>query len=82
MDKSIWLQNWSDFKSNLPHKNEPYSKRNWGSSLHSLCSYQGKLKPSIAHHLITCFSSEGDLVMDPFSGSGTLSLNLFSLAST
>src|SRR5260370_36827678 len=28
----------------LPYKTEPYNSRNWGHPLHSLCSYQGKLK--------------------------------------
>lgn len=40
--------------------------------MHSLCSYHGKLKPSLAHHLIDIFSSPGDLVVDPFSGAGTV----------
>lgn len=65
---------WESFKATLPHQAKPYSKRNWGSPLHSLCSYQGKLKPSLAHHLVSVFSSPGDVVVDPFSGAGTLPL--------
>lgn len=72
MNKDLYLANWEAFKRNLPHRDPPFSKRSWGSSLHSLCSYQGKLKPAIAHHLITAFSESGDLILDPFSGSGTI----------
>jgi len=37
-----------------------------------MCSYQGKMKPALAHHLVDCFSSVGDVVVDPFSGAGTI----------
>ena len=67
-----WQNKWDSFKTDLPHTKHPFVKRNWGSSLHSLCSYQGKLRPSIAHHLVNTFSDRGDLVLDPFSGSGTV----------
>jgi methylase of polypeptide subunit release factors len=73
MDKK-WHSAWSKFQESLPHTKAPFSKRNWGTSLHSLCSYQAKLKPSIAHHLIKMFTSEGEKVIDPFSGSGTIPL--------
>ncbi|TCB47719.1 SAM-dependent methyltransferase [Acinetobacter sp. ANC 4779] len=66
------LVKWESFKIEFPHMNEPFSKRNWGSDLHSVCSYQGKMKPALAYHLIDTFSSEGDTVLDPFSGSGTI----------
>ena len=36
----------------LPYCREPYSKKNWGNPNHSLCSYQGKLKPAIANFLV------------------------------
>jgi len=68
MDKE---KNWKIFKINLPHKKYPFSKRNWGNGLHSLCSYQGKMKPSLVHHLIQIFSQENQVVLDPFAGSGT-----------
>jgi DNA modification methylase len=64
--------NWQIFQEQQPYKEFPYSKRNWGNSLHSLCSYQGKLKPSIAHFLISMFTSEGMTVLDTFSGVGTI----------
>jgi DNA modification methylase len=66
------LANWEHFKNNLPHQKLPYSKRNWGHPLHSLCSYQGKLKASIAHHLIKTFVPENGRILDPFSGVGTI----------
>ena len=43
-------------------------------SLHQLSPYIGKLKSSIASDLISCYSKPGDLVVDPFAGSGTIPL--------
>lgn len=60
------------FIKTLPYLQEPYNKRNWGSRWHSLCSYHGKLKPSIAHLLVTNFTEVGDVVLDPLSGVGTI----------
>jgi hypothetical protein len=59
---------------NRPFGAPPYAARNWGHPWHSMCSYQGKLKPSIAHFLVREFSKPGDLVLDPFSGAGTIPL--------
>ncbi len=56
----------------LEYKKSPYSKRNWGNNLHSLCSYQGKLKPSIAHFLVNLFTKPGMSILDPLSGVGTI----------
>lgn len=61
-----------DFISNLPYKQSPYGNRNWGHPWHSLCSYHGKLKPAIAHWLIAEFTEEGDVVLDPMCGVGTI----------
>lgn len=58
----------------FPYKRPPYNSRNWGNPLHSLCSYQGKLKPAIAHFLIKEFTEVADNVLDPLSGSGTIPL--------
>jgi hypothetical protein len=69
---SVWSSSWVEFKNQLPHQSPPYSKRNWGHAYHSLCSYQGKLKPAIAHALVETFSVPGDVVVDPFSGAGTI----------
>lgn len=69
-----WREKWEIFKKTLPHQLQPYSKREWGGPAHSMCSYQGKMKPALAHHLVKCFSSPGDVVIDPFSGAGTIPL--------
>jgi len=68
----IQLQEWNAFKENLPHQEKPFSKRNWGHPLHSLCSYQGKLKPSLAYFLVKTFTKSGQRLLDPFAGVGTI----------
>lgn len=60
------------FEHELPFRLYPYSKRNWGHSLHSLCSYQGKLKPAIAYFLVERFTRLGETVFDPLAGVGTI----------
>jgi len=65
---------WNTFKKDLPHQVGVFSKRNWGTPLHSLCSYQGKLKPALAHKLVLSLSKLGHRIFDPFSGSGTVPL--------
>ncbi len=67
-----WSSKWGIFKNDLPHQQQPYAKRNWGSELHSLCSYQGKMKPSLAHHLVNTFVPPGGRMLDPFAGVGTI----------
>jgi len=44
------------------------------SSLHQLAPYIGKMKSSMAKALIQRYSSKGDLVCDPFVGSGVVAL--------
>lgn len=44
------------------------------STLHQLSPYIGKIKSSIAASLVSQFTSEGDLIYDPFSGSCTVAL--------
>lgn len=56
----------------LPYTKKPYNSRNWGHPWHSLCSYHGKLKPSIAYFLVNWFSNPGDKVFDPLCGVGTI----------
>lgn len=70
--KSDWQSSWSRFKRTLPHHDQPFAKRNWGHPLHSLCSYQGKMKPSLAHHLVKTFLPAGGTLLDPFAGVGTI----------
>jgi len=44
------------------------------TTLHQLSPYIGKIKSSMAASLIAQFTREGQLVYDPFSGSGTVAL--------
>ncbi|OUJ01214.1 hypothetical protein HK15_09105 [Acetobacter orientalis] len=67
-----WVEKWDNFKATFPHQKAPYSSREWGGPAHSMCSYQGKMKPALAHHLLEVFSKVGDVVVDPFSGCGTI----------
>ncbi len=60
------------FERRLPYKDAPYSARNWGNGLHSLCSYQGKLKPGLSHWLVRQFTDPTDVVLDPLGGVGTI----------
>jgi tRNA G10 N-methylase Trm11 len=69
-----WEQRWGMFKKQLPHQTRPFSKRNWGHSWHSLCSYPGKLKPAIAYQLVETFVPKRGRVLDPFVGVGTITL--------
>ncbi len=69
---SEWLSAWSDFKKFLPHRQGSFAKRNWGHPRHSLCSYQGKMKPSLATYLVKTFTTPGSRLLDPFSGVGTI----------
>jgi hypothetical protein len=62
------------FCERAPYKEPPFNMRNWGGPLHSLCSYQGKLKPSIAEFLVAWFTEPGDRVLDPMSGVGSVPL--------
>lgn len=70
--QTFWKKNWNHFKAVVPHQQAPYASRNWGHNNHSLCSYQGKLKPAIAHHLVNTFVPENGSMLDPFSGVGTI----------
>lgn len=60
------------FVKELPFKSEPYVSRNWGHPLHSLCSYQGKMKPGLAYWLIHTFVRPNSSVLDPLGGVGTI----------
>jgi DNA modification methylase len=69
---ACWEKKWNKFRTIIPHQQTPYSSRNWGHNNHSICSYQGKLKPAIAHHLIETFVPDNGSILDPFSGVGTI----------
>ncbi len=72
--ENIYQLNAKQFIDDLPYKVGPYCGRNWGHPWHSLCSYHGKLKPSIAHFLVKSFTNPGDIVLDPLCGVGTIPL--------
>jgi len=68
-----YLSKWNLFKNQLPHQQGEMSRRNWGHSWHSMCSYQGKLKPAIASCLINALMPQApSRLLDPFSGVGTI----------
>jgi DNA methylase len=46
----------------------------WGHSLHTMCSYHGMFPAKVAHYFIQRYSRPGDVVLDPFSGRGTVPL--------
>jgi adenine-specific DNA methylase len=50
------------------------SERHLECRLHQLAPYIGKLKPIIARQLLQQFTAFGDVVLDCFSGSGTIPL--------
>lgn len=67
-----WQRAWEAFRSELPHQRGERKKRNWGHPLHSVCSYQGKMKPSLAASLVATFVPKGGTMLDPFAGVGTI----------
>lgn len=67
------IERWNLFREMLPHQRGVMAKRNWGHPWHSLCSYQGKLKASIAHTLTHALLPDGGgRILDPFSGVGSI----------
>ncbi len=48
--------------------------RLWGHSYHPMCSYLASFPASLAHAFIARYSRPGDVVLDPFSGRGTVPL--------
>ena len=69
---NVWDDEWRKFRDTLPHQKYPFSKRNWGHPLHSLCSYEGKMKPSLAYNLVRIFVPKNGRMLDPFAGVGTI----------
>ncbi|HEX8941440.1 MAG TPA: DNA methyltransferase [Candidatus Limnocylindrales bacterium] len=49
-------------------------QRLWGHSFHPMCSYLASFPASLAHAFIARYSRPGDVVLDPFSGRGTVPL--------
>jgi hypothetical protein len=46
----------------------------WGHSMHTMCSYHGMFPAKLVHYFLQRYSRQGDLVVDPFSGRGTTTL--------
>jgi hypothetical protein len=46
----------------------------WGHSMHTMCSYHGMFPAKVAHYFIQRYSQPGYLILDPFSGRGTVPL--------
>jgi hypothetical protein len=46
----------------------------WGHSMHTMCSYHGMFPAKLVHYFVQRYSQPGDLVLDPFSGRGTTTL--------
>lgn len=46
----------------------------WGHSMQTMCSYHGMFPAKVAHYFIQQYSRPGDVVLDPFSGRGTVPL--------
>jgi site-specific DNA-methyltransferase (adenine-specific) len=49
-------------------------QRLWGHSLHPMSSYLASFPASLAHAFVARYSRPGDVVLDPFSGRGTVPL--------
>jgi len=45
-----------------------------GAGLNGIAPYIGRLRPEIAHFLVNRYTSPGDVIADPFSGSGCIPL--------
>ncbi len=68
IDPSIVCKNISKLEWGQPD----YSKQSWGNHIHRIAPYVGRIKPSFAHFLIEYVSNEGDTILDPFCGIGTI----------
>jgi hypothetical protein len=64
----------SDFGAHLEVWTSGASNKSLAYFSHGIFRYYGKFPPPIARHLITRYTSPGDLVLDPTSGSGTTAL--------
>jgi len=48
--------------------------RLWGHGFHPMCSYLASFPAALAHAFVGRYSRRGDVVLDPFSGRGTVPL--------
>lgn len=58
----------------IPWRKSVYDKQHWGNWLHSLSPYVGRITPAFAHWLIRIMTNENEVILDPFSGIGTIPL--------
>ena len=63
------INNNSKFEEKLNQEKQKYR-----AEMHSFHRYYGKLIPAIPSYFIQEFTEEGDIVFDPFSGSGTVAV--------
>ena len=50
----------------------------WAAPQHYTCSYMAMFPPQLPHYFISRFTKPGDIVLDPFSGRGTTSVQAMS----
>ena len=63
----------TDLRTNQPTSEDwDFTGVNTGYMTHGLHPYPARMIPQIARRLIQRYSSEGDLVWDPFCGSGSV----------
>src|SRR3989344_8343676 len=72
--KSLSINEMINHIKKAQWKREPYKFQNWANWLHRMSPYVGKIKPGMAHRLIKIASKEGETILDPFSGIGTIPL--------
>lgn len=69
------MKNVNDLIRNISKREwseEPYKRQSWGSWLHRISPYVGRIKPAFAHFLIEYATEPGDTILDPFGGIGTI----------
>lgn len=69
---SVNLDQAVKFFKSIPYRQSGYKSRSWGHPFHFLLSYPSKLKPAIAYFLVKTFTQPGEVVLDTFSGVGTV----------
>jgi|TARA_B100002003_G_C14153207_1_gene554907 DNA modification methylase len=73
INNSELIQNINKIKK-LEWKQGLYEKQSWGHPLHRIGPYVGRIKPAFAHFLIKYLTKEGQTILDPFCGIGTICL--------
>ena len=67
------LESFDDGTTSEGHLWHSASPR-WGHSMHTMCSYHGMFPAKLVHFFIQRYSRPNDIVLDPFSGRGTVAL--------